>query len=143
MLVEFLKSYKDELVSEKATVEEGLEAIRTRLLESEKFLDLIKEETAEVFTDFTPRNINSKNYERIKETEEEIADYREQIDAMMCRIETIDARLEDTSQAIIEAESFRSRSSKDVSISKDQLMNILSYIVADPMRAKIELEQFL
>ena len=143
MLVEFLKSYRDELVSEKATVEEGLEAIRTRLLESEKFLDLIKEETAEVFTDFTPRNINSKNHERIKETEAEIADYREQIDAMMGRIETIDARLEDTSQAIIEAESFRSRSSKDVSISKDHLMNILSYIVADPMRAKIELEQFL
>ena len=143
MLVEFLKSYKDELVSEKATVEEGLEAIRTRLLESEKFLDLIKEETAEVFTDFTPRNINSKNHERIKETEAEIADYREQIEAMMGRIEAIDSRLDDTSQAILEAESFRSRSSKDVSISKDQLMNILSYIVADPMRAKIELEQFL
>ncbi len=143
MLVDFLRSYKDELLSEKATVEEGLDAIRTRLLESEKFLDVIKEETAEAFTDFTPRNINSKNHERIKETEEEIADYREQIDAMLTRIEDIDARLGQTNDAIHEAESYRSRSAKDVSISKDQLMKILSFIISDPMRAKIELEQLL
>ena len=143
MIVDFLKSYEDELLNEKTSIEESLEAVRTRLIESEKFLDVIKEETAEVFTEFTPRNINSKNQERINETEAEIQDYKEQISAMELRLNKLDDRLKETRDAIHEASSFYSRASKDVSISKDELMNILSYILSDPMRAKIELEQML
>ncbi len=143
MIVDFLKSYEEELLNEKTSIEESLEAIRTRLIESERFLDVIKEESAEVFTEFTPRNINSKNQERINETEAEIKDYKEQISAMEVRLEKLDARLKETRDAIHEASSFYSRASKDVSISKDELMNILSFILSDPMRAKIELEQLL
>lgn len=143
MLVDFLRSYKDELISEKATVEEGLDAIRTRLLESQKFLDVVKDETAEVFTDFTPRNINSKNQERIDETEAEIADYEEQISAMELRLSNIENRLNETTEAIREAETFRQRTGKEVSVDKDILINIISYLPADPMRAKIELENLL
>ena len=143
MLVEFLKSYKDELISEKSTVEEGLDAIRTRLLESEKFLDVVKDETEDVFTDFTPRNINSKNQERIDETEAEIADYKEQIEAMDMRLFKIETRLKETNEAIKEANSFRQRTGREVSIDKDTLLNIVSFLPADPMRAKIELENLL
>ncbi len=143
MVVEFLKSYEEELKNEQASIEESLEAIRTRLVESEKFLELIKEETEEVFTEFTPRNINSKNQKRIDETEAEISDYKEQISAMEQRLSNNQSRLKDTHTAILEASSFSSRSQKDVSISKDDLMMILSYILSDPMRAKMELEQLL
>ena len=143
MVVEFLKSYEEELKNEQASIEESLEAIRTRLVESEKFLELIKEETEEVFTEFTPRNINSKNQERIDETEAEISDYKEQISAMEQRLSNNQSRLKDTHTAILEASSFNLRSQKDVSISKDDLMMILSYILSDPMRAKMELEQLL
>ncbi len=143
MIVDFLKSYEDELRAEKADIEESLDAVRTRLLESEKFLDVIKEETAEVFTDFTPRNINSKNKERIDETEAEIADYTQQISAMENRLSGIEDRLVQTREAVLEATSFTSRSGKYVSIPKDDLIMITSYILSDPMRAKIELEQLL
>ena len=143
MIVDFLKSYEDELLREKTDIELSLEAVRTRLLESEKFLDVIKEESAEVFTDFTPRNINSKNKERIDETEAEIADYTKQIAAMEQRLSGIEDRLKQTRDAIHEAASFTTRSAKLVSIPKDDLLNITSYILSDPMRAKIELEQFM
>ena len=143
MIVDFLKSYEDELRAEKTEIEDGLDAIRTRLLESERFLDVIKEESAEVFTDFTPRNINSKNKERIDETEAEIVDYTEQISAMELRLQNLEGRLKQTHDAILEASSFTTRSAKNVSIPKDDLMKILSFILSDPMRAKMELEQFL
>ena len=143
MIVDFLKSYEDELLGEKTDIELSLEAVRTRLLESEKFLDVIKEESAEAFTDFTPRNINSKNKERIDETEAEIADYTKQIAAMEQRLSGIEDRLKQTRDAIHEAASFTTRSAKHVSIPKDDLLNIISYILSDPMRAKIELEQFM
>ncbi len=143
MLLDFLKSYKQELLAEKTSVEEGLDAIKTRLLESQRFLTIIKEETEEVFTDFTPRNINSKNQERIDETEAEIADYEKQISAMEIKLSNLNKKLSDTHDAIAEASSYLSRSNKDITISKDELLMILSYIIADPMRAKIELEQLL
>ncbi len=143
MLLDFLKSYKEELLNEKATVEDGLDAVRTRLLESQRFLSVVKEETEEVFTDFTPRNINSKNQERIDETEAEIADYEKQISAMEIRLSNIEKKLADTHDAIAEASSYLSRSNKNISISKDELIIILSYILADPMRAKMELEKLL
>ncbi len=143
MLLDFLKSYKEELLNEKTTVEEALDALRTRLLESQRFLSVIKEETEEVFTDFTPRNINSKNKERIDETEAEIADYEKQISAMELRLSNIEKKLASAHDAIAEASGYLSRSNKDITISKDELIMILSYILADPMRAKIELEQLL
>ena len=143
MLFEFLSTYREELISEKSDVEAGLEAIRTRLLESEKFLDVIKEETEEVFTDFTPRNINSKNQARIDETEAEIHDYKDQIEALEIRLSKIDSRLKETSAAIHEAKSLRQRTGRDVSVEKDVLLNIISYLPADPIRAKIELENLI
>ena len=143
MLIDFLKSYKEELLTEKMSVEEELDSASTKLLESQKFLSVIKEETEEVFTEFTPRNINSKNKERIDETEAKIADYEKQISDIKLQLSNLEKRITDTNQAISEASGYLSRSNKDISISKDDLILILSYIISDPMRAKIELEQLL
>lgn len=143
MLYEFLKSYKKELVSKKESLEVDLENTRTKLLESEKFLVVVKEESEEVFTEFTPRNINAKNQKIIDETEQNIIDQKKYIDDMESEVNDLNSRIKVITEATREAQALRQRTAKSVSVEKDVLMNIISYLPADPMRAKVELENLL
>ena len=143
MLYEFLKSYKKELVSKKESLEVDLENTRTKLLESEKFLVVVKEESEEVFTEFTPRNINAKNQKIIDETEQNIIDQKKYIEDMESEVNDLNSRIKVITEATREAQVLRQRTAKSVSVEKDVLMNIISYLPADPMRAKVELENLL
>ena len=143
MLYEFLKSYKKELVSKKESLEVDLENTRTKLLESEKFLVVVKEESEEVFTEFTPRNINAKNQKIIDETEQSIIDQKKYIEDMESEVNDLNSRIKVITEATREAQVLRQRTAKSVSVEKDVLMNIISYLPADPMRAKVELENLL
>ena len=67
MLYEFLIKYQEELTAEKIEKEEDYEIILSKIRENEKFLEMLEQENENIFSDFTPREINYKNAERIKE----------------------------------------------------------------------------
>ena len=145
MVHDFLKKYQQELMQQTADKEKVMEKILTHRQETEKFLQLIESENEEVFTDFTPRNVTAKGDAKIAEVKEELEGILAEQDLVEKELSFLRGRLSEVNAAIDECEkkiSSHNDPPKGVTL-REELKNVLSYLPADPLRAKIELEQLL
>ena len=155
MVLEFLKTYESELLSEKEMVDRSLEEICTKEQETRKFLKLIESENEEVFSEFTPRNITSKGDAKIAEIKQTLEDVLGEKEVLQNHCNALNQRLEDVKAAIAETEiqaepqpaepkeEHSATSLSDPGVLRNKLQQVLSYLPADPLRAKIELEELL
>lgn len=104
MLAEdFLKEYREELVSKKMEIVEELDLIRTKVRENEKFLELLETDDNAVFTEFSPREISSKNSEKIKEVRNELSAECSKREELTEKLSKIEKKIEEIN-TIIETE---------------------------------------
>ena len=146
MIREFLEKQQEGLIAKKIELDEDYELVLSKIKENEKFLDLLDEEDSTYFSDFTPRDINQKNKSRIQELQQLLV----QLNQDKIRIEQdakeIHDKLLECQNALNEWQQLKDVSRENNRISdqqKNELRNIMKYIIQDPRRAKIELDHFI
>ena len=156
MLEEFLKNYEEELQTSRMEKMEEVELLSTKHQETKKLLELIQSENEEIFTEFTPRSVTQKNADKIDELTESLQLIEDDKRNIEMELASIEKKLRDIKVAFSEISSniiapnedeistnVSRETSSSISISKDKLHLVLSYLPQDPIRAKLELEQFL
>lgn len=154
MIQDLLNSYEEELQNHRFEKKEELDFVSTKISETEKLLKLIESENEDIFTDFTPRTISSKNADKMEELKNDLNQLKSDKTSLLQDIGFIDSRLREVKSALTEIKPFVDaipNNEKNVSretlsctsISKEKLHLVLSYLPQDPIRAKIELENLL
>ena len=146
MIREFLEKQQEGLIAKKIELDEDYELVLSKIKENEKFLDLLDEEDSTYFSDFTPRDMNQKNKSRIQELQQLLV----QLNQDKIRIENdakeIHDKLLECQNALNEWQQLKDVSREKETISdeqKNELRNIMKYIIQDPRRAKLELDHFI
>lgn len=161
MVNEFLKRMGNDYSNILSVNRNRLVELETHYMENEKFIKLLESETENVFKDFTPRKRENKNSKKINELQEEQDSLNREITAVKNKIKETQALLSEIKDAISEVKELEMAAEdskwfeenvydagKDEEPSKEilseemslKLENILSFLLADPMRAKKELE---
>lgn len=165
MVVEFLKKINTQYEEDANRYRDELGTLETELIENEKFIKLLESETEKVFRDFTPREIDNKDRRKIKELhakQDELKGRKERIDKQLAQTQDsqkeIRAAIQEVRELEMAAEDSRwyeenvynaGSENEEPSPEKlsdamtSKLKNILSFMLADPMRAKRELENLL
>lgn len=146
MVYEFLIKYQEELITKKMERNEDYELVLSKIRENEKFLELLEKEESNVFSDFTPREVNYKNADRISEIKVALLQFEDDKFHLEKEIKMIDNRLDELSSIVEEVKQPKNTiiPNKDNNKKmKHDLTNILSYITQDTERAKIELKNFI
>ena len=149
-IIEYLEKQESDLNNEKMQFQEDLELVLSKIKENEKFYELLKNEESQKFNDFSPRDINAKNAEKMKEIEVALDQLENDRDLLENRIESIEENLS-TIASLIEnnnktsADNGVNNNPKDVSMEKiiHRLMNISSFAISDPSRTHLELEKLI
>ena len=144
----FLKNLLDESAANLAELERINDDLDIKIKENTRFLDILKKENEEPFSEFSPRNVNYKNGEQIDKleltTNNQIVEKKNtEIKIDQCKI-----KIQDIKDMLGKLDSYDNTFSKkknvipnnDNSFIKESLDNIISYLPADPIRARIELE---
>ena len=146
MIREFLEKQQEGLIATKIELDEDYELVLSKIKKKKKFLDLLDEEVSTYFSDFTPRDINQKNKSRIQELQQLLV----QLNQDKIRIEQdakeIHDKLLECQNALNEWQQLKDVSRENNRISdqqKNELRNIMKYIIQDPRRAKLELDHFI
>lgn len=144
----FLKRLLDESAANLSDYESHLDDLNVKIKENTRFIEVLKEENDKPFSEFSPRSVNYKNSEQIdkleKTTNNQIVEKKNleiKIDQCKIRIQDIKDMLgkldtENNSKP----KNYNNTSNNDNSFIIDSIDNIISYLPADPIRAKIELE---
>ena len=164
MVNEFLKKMSANYETILSDNRNKLVELETHYMENEKFIKLLESETENVFKDFTPRKRENKNSRKITELTEVQSNLSQQISALKSQIEeaqSVSAEIKDAISEVKELEMAAEDSKwfeenvydagNNDEPSKEKLSdemsakleNILSFLLADPMRAKRELEGLL
>ncbi len=164
MLDDIIKKLSDTYTSDLLSAEEEKEMVTTQLREERKFLKLILSEEGEAFNEFSPRSRKdgdgkiAETRKKIDELEKRQEDLSLSID--LCRQKLSDVKVakeeltelrnqEKSASATAIDDAVPSATEKDdrpeasESINQDllfRLKNIISFLPADPMRAKVELQ---
>ncbi|MBR1571152.1 MAG: hypothetical protein IJ655_00265 [Lachnospiraceae bacterium] len=149
-IIEYLEKQEADLNNEKMQFQEDLELILSKIKENEKFYELLKSEESQKFNDFSPRDVNAKNAEKMKEIEETLIQLRNdrdilenKIDCIEENLSTIASLIEDNSRKAIN--SMENNNPKELSIDRiiHVLTNISSFAISDPSRTHLELEKLI
>ncbi len=153
MIFEFLNTYDKELEEQLLQKKKELEEIEVKIHETEKMLKLIQEENQGIFSDFTPRPVAEKNSDKIQELTITLGEYLEKKTLCEDQIIFLEGRRKELRLAKNELESLEESFSEEVNVSretscsisvpKDKLHLVLSFLPQDPIRAKIELESLV
>lgn len=149
MIKEFLEKYQEDMNAHKIEIEEDYDLLLTKIKENEKFLQLLKDENDAVFMEFTPRDVNIKNKDRIEEIEKQLFDLQDEK-------EKIEKEINHTKKRIVEVQSIIHEMQRKSSVSETEnnkyidkekiikdLHNISGFIVLDPTRAKMEIDNLI
>lgn len=164
MLDDIIKKLSDTYTSDLLSAEEEKEMVTTQLREERKFLKLILSEEGEAFNEFSPRSRKDGDG-KIAETRKKIDELEKRQEDLSLSIDLCRQKLSDVKVAKEELTELRnqeksasataidyavpSATEKDdrpevsESINQDllfRLKNIISFLPADPMRAKVELQ---
>lgn len=162
MLEEFLNKQLETLKDNKDGVQELISNENDTLKEEQKFLDVLRKDAEDVFTEFSPRDLNHKYGEKIQETEDKIKASQERIKVLHNDLQEIDHRIDELKAVILESkhllhapETLSTLNDKEcISLAEDEkkeqryvscdplldmLTEIDTYILSDPMRAKLAL----
>lgn len=154
MVLSFLEKYQEELTSNKMERREDYDLLLSRIKENEKFLQMMKEEEQTFYSGFSPRENNIKNKEKIDEVEKVLSSLYDERETMDHELERLDQRLSELQDVIF---GVKGNQKKDESESKDMtfhpvsqsadlrssLETICQYVLSDPYRAKMELENII
>lgn len=152
MVYEFLMKYQEELISEKMEREEDYELLTSKIRENERFLELLEQENENIFSDFTPREVNYKNADRMKEIKALLEKFYQDKNEAENNLKKINYRLNELSKVIDDVKSDNHPSKDNTNNEKKQenqnrlkhdLKNILAFMNQDVERAKIELNEII
>jgi len=143
MIVDFLRQYQEELISEKIDIKEKIDLLESKINEEKKFVEVLDSSNKSFFSDFSPRDLNAKNREKADEVRLLISKYESEYELYDNRMKFIESRL-DNIQALIT--STKTNEAKTSSFSDDlvfRLQSVLEYISIDQQRATVELEAII
>lgn len=143
MIVDFLRQYQEELISEKIDIKEKIDLLESKINEEKKFVEVLDSSNESFFSDFSPRDLNAKNREKADEVRLLISKYESEYELYDNRMKFIESRL-DNIQALIT--STKTNEAKSSSFSDDlvfRLQSVLEYISIDQQRATVELEAII
>ncbi|GEM_PF-4891997 len=164
MLDDIIKKLSDTYTSDLLSAEEEKEMVTTQLREERKFLKLILSEEGEAFNEFSPRSRKdgdgkiAETRKKIDELEKRQEDLSLSIDLCRQKLSDVKAAKEELTElrnqeksasataidyAVPSATEKDDRPEASESINQDllfRLKNIISFLPADPMRAKVELQ---
>lgn len=154
MVLSFLEKYQEELTSNKMERREDYDLIVSRIKENEKFLQMIKEEEQTYVSGFSPRENHPKNMEKRKEVEKVLSSLYDERETMDYELERLDQRLSELRDVILDVKGQQKQESSE---NKDGILQpvfqkedlrygletICQYILSDPYRAKMELENII
>ena len=152
-MVDFLKKYQIELLNQREKVQVAISDLQNKKKEDEKFLQLLKQDNDSVFTEFSPREVNYKNQIQIQDLELTLSSLQKEMDGLERQRQQLDDRIQEIDQLFVNEGDFHMKSTNDSSAqyfisagditSKEELIEVIdridSYILSDPMRAKMEL----
>ena len=144
----FLKRLLDESAANLSEYESYLDDLNVKIKENTRFIDVLKKENDEPFSEFSPRNINYKNAEQIDKLEKTTNNQIVEKKNLEIKIDQCKIRIQDIKDMLVNIDKGSNNysanniknSNNDNNSIKDSLNNIISYLPADPIRAKIELE---
>jgi predicted RNase H-like nuclease (RuvC/YqgF family) len=141
MLSDFIHDIKVDIEKQISLLDQTIHMLQDQIKEDEKFLEILLEDSDAVFTEFSPRDLNNKKEQEIRDLEMKI---REEQDELTEENE----RLEKLQKKLAQVESISEESiSLDQDINREQVINGLevidSYILSDPRRAKMELHRLV
>lgn len=144
----FLKRLLDESAGNLSEYESYLDDLNVKIKENTRFIDVLKKENDEPFSEFSPRNINYKNAEQIDKLEKTTNNQIVEKKNLEIKIDQCKIRIQDIKDMLVNIDKGSNNNSanniknsnNDNNSIKDSLNNIISYLPADPIRAKIELE---
>lgn len=102
MVREFLEKYQEELITEKMELDDDYEMITSRIRENEKFLELLTEKESSLFSEFSPRDVNDKNKDRIQEIHQSLQQLTQEKEVIENKISRVQDRLKECRDALIE-----------------------------------------
>lgn len=168
MVSELLKRMYDVYQEDLNTSKVQLEKLNGTILENDKFIELLESEQQKVFSDFSPREIDTKNNKKIQEVKVSQDKLKDTKLSLIDHIESVEKTRSEIKQAMDEVEELQMTARDSewfeknvynagdktedpvVGTSKNvdqelasKIENIISYILVDPMRAKIELQKLI
>ncbi|MEE3481517.1 MAG: hypothetical protein VZQ80_05975 [Lachnospiraceae bacterium] len=166
MLDDIIKKLSDSYTADLLAADEEKEMVTTQLREERKFLKLILSEEGENFNEFSPRS-KKDDEGKLAETRKKIDELEKKQEDLALSIELSKQKLSDMKAAREELVALRSElessnaddspsvseqmeppaETSDENSTDDDLVfhmkNIISYLPADPMRAKVELQNIV
>ena len=156
MINDFLRKYQEELISDKIQLKEDMDLLETKINEENKFLILLEESNESYFKEFTPRDINAKNNEKAAEVRLTLQDLNSKMDTLNQKMKFYDGRLVEinallNNTAVVNKPATENNNtnfvpdnvSNRLDVIKNSLESIKDYVVLDPYRAKVELENII
>ena len=156
MINDFLRKYQEELISDKIQLKEDMDLLETKINEENKFLIILEESNESYFKEFTPRDINAKNNEKAAEVRLTLQDLNSKMDTLNQKMKFYDGRLVEitallNNTAVVNRPATENNNtnfvadnvSNSLDVIKNSLENIKDYVVLDPYRAKVELENII
>ena len=156
MINDFLRKYQEELISDKIQLKEDMDLLETKINEENKFLIILEESNESYFKEFTPRDINAKNNEKAEEVRLTLQDLNSKMDTLNQKMKFYDGRLVEitallNNTAVVNRPATENNNtnfvvdnvSNSLDVIKNSLENIKDYVVLDPYRAKVELENII
>ena len=150
MINDFLRKYQEELISDKIQLKEDMDLLETKINEENKFLILLEESNESYFKEFTPRDINAKNNEKAAEVRLTLQDLNSKMDTLNQKMKFYDGRLVEITAVVNRPAAENNNTnfvadnvSNSLDVIKNSLENIKDYVVLDPYRAKVELENII
>ena len=156
MINDFLRKYQEELISDKIQLKEDMDLLETKINEENKFLILLEESNESYFKEFTPRDINAKNNEKAAEVRLTLQDLNSKMDSLNQKMKFYDGRLVEinallNNTAVVNKPATENNNtnfvpdnvSNRLDVIKNSLESIKNYVVFDPYRAKVELENII
>lgn len=156
MINDFLRKYQEELISDKIQLKEDMDLLETKINEENKFLILLEESNESYFKEFTPRDINAKNNQKAEEVRLTLQDLNSKMDTLNQKMKFYDGRLVEinallNNTAVVNRPAAENNNTNFVTdnvansldVIKNSLESIKDYVVLDPYRAKVELENII
>ncbi|MCF0127129.1 MAG: hypothetical protein HUJ70_01100 [Pseudobutyrivibrio sp.] len=166
MIGDFLKKYQQEIISEKIGLKEELDLLETKIKEEKKFIEVLDISNESYFSDFTPRDVNAKNRQKILEVQALVDELQTEYDLKSDKQKFLEGRLREVKNLLKEVYSedgiIDKSDEPDDTISLNEETNsvfevsnfvsegiyakleqIKSFVFVDPQRVSLEIEELL
>lgn len=153
MVIRFLEKYQEELVAEKIDLKEEIDLLASKMKENEKFADILDSTNDSSFSNFTPREVNTRNKEKVGEIKEDLFRLQQEKDLLDKKMKVLDDRLSELQTILLQLKKDTAKIQKKESGEREhtdiyddlkkQLNCIAGYIISDPLRAKLSIEEIL